>query len=278
MYGPKKVHEKENSNEIVGHHINGDNIQNTQNEGHFDLPHIIEVNNFAVETKITKEQTDFTTTKKLEPSTESEENSLINSKNCQQPPNETLNGSTNHSMSSQFGNPENMSQNCTSTENEDSKFYELKSVINNPKNNHENEPIISEILKRELRVKLIDFSICHCSLDKPISTHYCNECTEGFCSSCSKAHQRFKVTRKHYMHKINYFCKCKNEEKLLAAKFCQECSEFFCTYCISAHQRLIVTKNHNLKPIFQIAIKEIKAEPDEDAVEVVELSDDTTEA
>ena len=80
------------------------------------------------------------------------------------------------------------------------------------------------------------------------------------------------------MQKINYFCKCKTKEKLLAAIFCQECSEFFCTYCITAHQRLIVTKNHNLKPIFQIAIKEIKAEPDEDAVEVVELSDDTTEA
>ena len=208
------------------------------------------------------------TTKELEPTTASKDNSLnTNSKNCQQPQNETLIGC----------NPENMTENYTSAETEDRKFYESKSVINNQKNNHENEPIISEILKRELRVKLIDFSICHCNLDKPISTHYCNECSEGFCSSCSKAHQRFKVTRKHYMQKISYFCKCKNEEKLLAAKFCQECSEFFCAYCISAHQRLIVTKNHNLKPIFQIAIKKIKAEP-EDAVEVVELSDDTAEA
>ena len=163
------------------------------------------------------EKTDLTT-KELEPTTASKDNSLnTNSKNCQQPQNETLIGC----------NPENMTENYTSAETEDRKFYESKSVINNQKNNHENEPIISEILKRELRVKLIDFSICHCNLDKPISTHYCNECSEGFCSSCSKAHQRFKVTRKHYMQKINYFCKCKNEEKLLAAKFCQECSEFF---------------------------------------------------
>ena len=80
------------------------------------------------------------------------------------------------------------------------------------------------------------------------------------------------------MQKINYVCKCKTEEKLLAAKFCQECSEFFCTYCISAHQRLIVTKNHNLKSIFQIGtIKEIKTELKE-AVEVIELSNDNAEA
>ena len=138
---------------------------------------------------------------------------------------------------------------------------ESKSVIKIQKNNHKNRPI-SEILNKDLSVKVIDFSICHCSLDtKPISTHFCNECAEGFCSLCVEAHQRFKVTRKHYMQKINYFCKCKTEEKLLAAKFCQECSEFFCTYCISAHQRLIVTKNHNLKSIFQIGtIKEIKTE------------------
>ena len=242
FYEPPKV----KPNEIVGHYIDetiGDNTQNNLNDSGIKLNHIIEANNISVETEMTKGKTDLTNTEELAPAY-SEKNSPVNSDNFQ-PLIETMIGSTNHSLSD---NPENGSENYTPAANDN----ESKSVINVQKNNHENEPV-SEILNRELRVKVIDFSICHCSLDtKPISTHFCNECAEGFCSSCVKAHQRFKVTRKHYMQKINYFCKCKTEEKLLAAKFCQECSEFFCTYCISAHQRLIVTKNHNLKSIFQI--------------------------
>ena len=155
--------------------------------------------------------------------------------------------------------------------NEESKY-----LINiQKKNNNENESISETLNSRELRVKVIDFSFCHCSLDRPISTHFCEDCTEGFCFSCVKAHERFKVTRKHYIQKINYFCKCKTKEKLLAAKFCKECSEFFCTYCISAHQRLIVTKKHKLKSIFQIgSINEIKTEPEEETIEVIKLSSD----
>ena len=152
--------------------------------------------------------------------------------------------------------------------NEESKY-----LINiQKKNNNENESISETLNSRELRVKVIDFSFCHCSLDRPISTHFCEDCTEGFCFSCVKAHERFKVTRKHYIQKINYFCKCKTKEKLLAAKFCKECSEFFCTYCISAHQRLIVTKKHKLKSIFQIGIiNEIKTEPEEETIDIIDI-------
>ena len=71
--------------------------------------------------------------------------------------------------------------------------------------------------------------------NKSISTHYCEECAEGLCRICVKFHQRFKVTQIHNLQQINYYCKCKPEEKLTATKYCEECSEAFCTDCIILH-------------------------------------------
>ena len=122
------------------------------------------------------------------------------------------------------------------------------SKITNPKSH--NPKIVSTILNKIVKIKIVDFSICNCkNKGKSVSSHYCHDCNEGFCDFCNDAHQRFKVTRMHKIIKINYFCKCKSEENFLAAKYCTECSEFFCASCIDAHQRLIVTRNHILKSI-----------------------------
>ena len=97
--------------------------------------------------------------------------------------------------------------------------------------------------------EVVDFSVCNCKdEDQLISTHYCEECIEGFCSSCVQAHQRFKVTRIHTLQRITYYCKCK-EERLAAIKYCKDCSEAFCSECIIAHERLIITRKHILKSI-----------------------------
>ena len=108
------------------------------------------------------------------------------------------------------------------------------------------------ILNKTVKIKILDFSICNCE-NEGKSSHFCDDCNEGFCEFCVKAHQRFKVTRMHKIIKINhyhaYYCNCKSEEKSMAAKYCTECSEFFCADCIDAHQKLIVTRNHVLKSI-----------------------------
>ena len=108
------------------------------------------------------------------------------------------------------------------------------------------------ILNKIVNIKILDFSICNCE-NEGKSSHFCDDCNEGFCEFCVKAHQRFKVTRMHKIIGINhyhaYYCNCKSEEKSLAEKYCTECSEFFCVDCIDAHQKLIVTRNHVLKSI-----------------------------
>ena len=101
-----------------------------------------------------------------------------------------------------------------------------------------------------IKLELQDFTFCNCKVaDKFKSTHYCEECDEGFCTSCTKAHQRFRQMRTHNLRKINYFCKCKTGEQLLAIKYCHNCSEAFCKGCVISHQRLIVTRNHILKTV-----------------------------
>ena len=96
------------------------------------------------------------------------------------------------------------------------------------------------------------FLNCNCKdEDKLMSTHYCQECNEGFCRFCVEVHQRFQVARMHKIQPINYYCKCDTEEKISASKYCEECSEAFCTDCVIAHGRLIITKKHILKSIYQ---------------------------
>ena len=105
------------------------------------------------------------------------------------------------------------------------------------------------MLRNSENIDVVDFSICNCKdEDQSISTHYCEECIEGFCSSCVQAHQRFKVTRIHTLQRITYYCKCK-EERLAAVKYCKDCSQAFCSECIVAHERLIITRTHILKAI-----------------------------
>ena len=89
-------------------------------------------------------------------------------------------------------------------------------------------------------------SYCNCKKeDQHMSTHYCEECDEGFCRFCVKAHQRFlKVTQVHNLLQINYYCKCQTEEKDSASKYCLDCSEAFCTNCANAHESF--TQNHIL--------------------------------
>ena len=96
-----------------------------------------------------------------------------------------------------------------------------------------------------------DFSTCNCKdFDKLISTHYCEICNEGFCTSCVKSHERFKMTKTHDLQRIiDYYCKCQTEENILAVKYCNECSEVFCNDCIDAHQKFIVTRKHILYSI-----------------------------
>ena len=132
---------------------------------------------------------------------------------------------------------------------EKSPIKESISKITNQKSN--NSIGVVSILKKRVKINIMDFSNCNCkNKGNYVSSHYCDDCDEGFCAFCVEAHQRFKVTRLHKIIKINYFCKCKpEEEKSMAAKYCAECSEFFCTDCIDAHQRLIVTRNHILKLI-----------------------------
>ena len=62
-----------------------------------------------------------------------------------------------------------------------------------------------------------DIFICNCKKeDQHMSTHYCDECDEGFCRFCVKAHRRFlKVMQVHNLLQINYYCKCQTEEKKL---------------------------------------------------------------
>ena len=86
--------------------------------------------------------------------------------------------------------------------------------------------------------------------DKLISTHHCEICNEGFCTSCVKSHERFKMTKTHDLQRIiDYYCKCQTEENILAVKYCNECSEAFCNDCIDAHQKFIVTRKHILHSI-----------------------------
>ena len=95
--------------------------------------------------------------------------------------------------------------------------------------------------------EMIDFYYCNCKEDgKNIATHFCEDCVQGFCLICIKAHQRFKLTRLHKLHLIKHFCECKSEDKRIATKYCQECSEVFCAACVIAHRRLIITRNHTL--------------------------------
>ena len=113
--------------------------------------------------------------------------------------------------------------------------------------------IIDYVVKVEHEVKEDDFFICNCKEEnKLVSSHYCEECNEGFCKYCIKAHQEFdEVTKSHNIQLINYYCKCNNtdDEKIPATKYCQECSQAFCMDCVIAHGRLIMTKNHILKSI-----------------------------
>ena len=126
----------------------------------------------------------------------------------------------------------------------------MKFGKNKVQNHWQSQRWIHKNLTKWIKIKLVDFTICNCkNKESSVSSHYCDDCNEGFCEFCIEAHQRFKVTRMHKIIKINYHCKCKYEEKSSAAKYCTECFEFFCTDCIDAHQRLIVTRNHILRTI-----------------------------
>ena len=124
--------------------------------------------------------------------------------------------------------------------------------VKDTENDSDTDIQIVDYVKVEHPVKE-DFFTCNCKEDdKLVSTHYCEECNEGLCKFCIKAHQRFdKLTKSHNVQPINYYCKCNNteEEKIPATKYCQECSEAFCMDCVIAHGRLIMTKNHILKSI-----------------------------
>ena len=110
--------------------------------------------------------------------------------------------------------------------------------------------IIDNEIETETDQEMIDFYNCNCKEEgKFIATHFCEDCVQGFCLICIKAHQRFKLTRLHKLHLINHFCECKIEEKRIATKYCQECSEVFCADCVIAHRRLIITRNHTLNEI-----------------------------
>ena len=108
----------------------------------------------------------------------------------------------------------------------------------------------NEIRNEEEQDRMIVYLKCNCKEEeKLISTHFCQECVQGFCSICVKAHQRFKLTKLHNLKIINHFCECKIEEKRIASKYCQECSEVFCADCVIAHQRLIITRFHALSDL-----------------------------
>ena len=109
-----------------------------------------------------------------------------------------------------------------------------------------------EIVKIEHETDDNEYLNCNCKdEDKLMSTHYCQECNEGFCRFCVEVHQRFQIARGHNLQQINYYCKCDKEEKISAEKYCEECSEAFCSDCINAHGRFIITRNHVLKSILQ---------------------------
>ena len=103
-------------------------------------------------------------------------------------------------------------------------------MVNESSNPSKNIPKIAEkVTKNDSDIEIIDdlnikvdkeaqkkdIFICNCKKeDQHMSTHYCEECDEGFCRFCVKAHQRFlKVTQVHNLLQINYYCKCQTEEK-----------------------------------------------------------------
>ena len=141
----------------------------------------------------------------------------------------------------------------TSKEDENIGTKMNKSIsYNNQESSTSNSKVdaTKSIMRKIIKIKLIDFTICNCkNKETYVSSHYCDDCNEGFCEFCIEAHQRFKVTRMHKIIRINYCCKCRYEEKSSAAKYCTECCEFFCTDCINAHQKLIITRHHILKSI-----------------------------
>ena len=94
------------------------------------------------------------------------------------------------------------------------------------KNSLEIDSNLSIFVKKEETEETNDFSTCNCKdFDKLISTHYCEICNEGFCTSCVKSHERFKMTKTDDLQRIiNYYGKCQTEENILAVKYCNECS------------------------------------------------------
>ena len=116
--------------------------------------------------------------------------------------------------------------------------------------NNSDFQVIVDVKMIENEIEEDNFFNCNCrELDKLISTHFCEQCAEGFCQDCVELHQRYKGTQLHNLQLINYYCKCHNDEKIWASKYCQECLEALCIDCVIAHERSIETKNHILKSI-----------------------------
>ncbi|VDI28332.1 Hypothetical predicted protein, partial [Mytilus galloprovincialis] len=88
------------------------------------------------------------------------------------------------------------------------------------------------------------------------STHYCQDCEEKYCDTCTTSHQNQKATKDHRIMANNIFKKmcdpCNvNSKETTGSYVCEECEEFLCTECKAHHTLQKQNTDHTIKSIVE---------------------------